>query len=173
MWDHLAQDFDTEADNYGVVADHPELIDINYANGPQADWSDGNAIDYSPELDQIIVSFRHFSELWVLDHSTTTEEAAGHSGGTIGMGGDILYRWGNPETYGAGDASGQLLFFQHDARWIPPGLPGEGNILVFNNGPRPAGRFSSVDELVPPVDDMGHYALIQGESFGPDEPAWT
>ena len=30
VWDHLIQDFDSSQDNFGVVADHPELVNINY-----------------------------------------------------------------------------------------------------------------------------------------------
>ena len=29
MWDHLIQDQNSSADNYGVIADHPQLLDIN------------------------------------------------------------------------------------------------------------------------------------------------
>lgn len=90
------------------------------------------------------------------------------------MGGDIMYRWGNPQAYHAGDADDQTLFLQHDAQWIRPGLAGEGNILIFNNG---AGRtpenYSSVDEIIPPVDGSGNYALTPGEAFGPDTLTWT
>ncbi len=64
-----------------------------------ADWLHTNSVDYNEEFDQIVVSVRHFSEIWVIDHSTTTAEAAGHSGGNSGKGGDLLYRWGNPEAY--------------------------------------------------------------------------
>ena len=176
VWDHLIQDFDPASANYGVVADHPELIDINFGepHPNPADWLHANSIDYSPELDQIVFSVRQFSEFWVIDHSTTAEEAAGHSGGKSGKGGDLLYRWGNPQAYGAGDASDQQLFVQHDAQWIDPGLPGEGNILVFNNGTdRPDGNYSSIDELVPPVDSIGNYFLPPGEAYGPEELVWT
>ena len=59
-----------------------------------------------------------------------------------GKGGDILYRWGNPATYGRGDTSSTRLFFQHDVRWIPEGWERAGNLTIFNNGrDRPAGRF--------------------------------
>ena len=40
-----------------------------------------NAVAYSTELDQIVVSVRRFSEIWVIDHSTTLEEVAGYSDG--------------------------------------------------------------------------------------------
>jgi hypothetical protein len=105
----------------------------------------------------------------VIDHSTTTAEAAGHSGGNSGKGGDLLYRWGNPRAYNAGDADDQQLFVQHDVQWIPSGYPGAGNILVFNNGGgRPDGDYSSVDEITPPVDNAGNY-----NGYGPSSPVWS
>ena len=178
VWDHLIQEFDATKDNFGVVADHPELIDVNFFDTSQfgdgtPDWLHTNSVHYNPDLDQILLSVRHFSEIWVIDHSTATAAAASHSGGNSGKGGDLLYRWGNPEAYDAGDADKQQLFFQHDARWIEPGLPGAGNILVFSNGPRPAGDISSVEEIVPPVDALGNYALTPGQAYGPTSPVWS
>jgi hypothetical protein len=178
VWDHLIQDYDPTKDNYGVVADHPELVDLNFTGSGirpgNPDWNHINSIDYNKELDQILVSVRNFSEIWVIDHSTTTAEAAGHSEGNSGKGGDILYCWGNPQAYGAGDASDQKFFVQHDAQWIEAGYPGEGNILVFNNGGgRPDGNYSSVDEIAPPVDSAGNYTLIPGSAYGPEEQTWV
>jgi len=171
-WDHLVQDYDAAKANYGVVADHPELIDINYFQTPGADWHHINAIDYNADLDQIVLSVRNFSEIWIIDHSTTTSEAAGHTGGNSGMGGDLLYRWGNPQTYDAGSAGDQQLFGQHDAEWIADGLPGAGNILIFNNGQgRPGGDASSVDEIVPPLLPNGTYS--NSSAYGPPAPAWS
>jgi hypothetical protein len=79
LWDHLIQDADPGLLNYSVVAEHPELIDINHGSvGPaRGDWIHANAIDYNPELDQILFSSRSMNEFYVIDHSTTTEEAAG------------------------------------------------------------------------------------------------
>ena len=172
-WDHLIQEYDSSKANYGVVADHPELIDINYGF-TTADWLHTNSIDYNEKFDQILLSVRNFNQIWVIDHSTTTEEAASHSGGNSGKGGDLLYRWGNPQTYDAGNDDDQKYFLQHDASWIKPGCPGEGDILVFNNGlDRPGGSYTSVDEIVPPVDDEGNYYLEPGMAFGPSEPIWT
>ncbi len=173
VWDHLIQDFDSTKANFGVIEDHPELIDINFLQSPGADWLHFNAIDYNPELDQILVNSPFFGEFWIIDHSTTIEEAAGHSGGNSGKGGDILYRWGNPQAYRAGFATDKQLFNQHDAQWIDAGLPGAGNILVFNNGAgRPGGNFSSIDEITPPIDSTGNYSSPAGAAYGPNEPTW-
>src|SRR5262249_31645110 len=145
---------------YGIVADHPELVDVNYlgeppppgaprdaakkdgAGDPNAkakgkadadqlkgigyvgsaaarsarahpDWTHVNAVDYNAELDQIMLSTPEFNEIWIIDHGTTTAEAAGHTGGRRGKGGDLLYRWGNPATYRAGGPKDKTLFFQH------------------------------------------------------------
>lgn len=174
-WDHVIQDFDPSKANYGNVAQHPELIDLNYTiHGGEADWMHSNAVAYNPALDQVMLSVRSFDELWVIDHSTTTAEAAGHAGGRSGHGGDLLYRWGNPLAYRAGTAADQRLFKQHDAHWIPSGLPGAGNILVFNNGTgRPGGDASTVDEIVPPpIDRNGNYRSTGGV-WGPSNASWT
>jgi uncharacterized protein DUF1566/arylsulfotransferase ASST/beta-agarase/YXIM esterase-like protein len=173
-WDHLVQDYDPTKANYGVVADHPELIDLNYAPINEADWFHSNAVDYNAGLDQIVLSIHSFSEFWVIDHSTTTAEAAGHTGGNSGKGGDLLYRWGNPQTYGAGTAADTQLFHQHDVEWIGAGLPGEGNILAFNNGlGRPGDDYTSIVEIVTPVNPDGSYTLAAGSAYGPAAPVWT
>lgn len=172
IWDHLIQDYDPTKENYGVVADHPELIDINFGK-EDIDWNHVNSIDYNEEFDQIILSSFGQDEIWIIDHSTTSEEAAGHTGGNSGKGGDILYRWGNPRAYRAGTVDDQKFFGQHDAQWIESGSPGEGNILVFNNGlDRPEGKYSSIDEIVPPVDANGNYSHIPGSAYGPEEQIW-
>jgi hypothetical protein len=176
VWDHLIQDYDSSKENYGVVGDHPELIDFNYQvydewYPPTSDWLHTNSIDYNAAFDQILLSVHNFDEVWVIDHSTTTQEAASHSGGLSDHGGDILYRWGNPQAYRAGAENDHVFSNQHDATWIRPGCPGAGNILVFNNGVERL--YSSVDELTPPVDANGTYYLEPGSKFGPDELTWT
>ena len=174
LWDHLIQDFDSSKDNYGDVAAHPELVDLNFPQRRTDDWAHANSVDYNEELDQILISSRALHEIWIIDHSTTTEEAAGHEGGASGMGGDILYRWGNPMSYRAGGSEDRKFYGQHDAQWVEKGRPGEGDIIVFNNGVgRPEGDYSSIDEIIPPVDEYGTYYLEPGGAFGPEEPVWT
>ncbi len=171
VMDHLIQDYDATKPNYGVVEDHPELLDLNY--GVKTDnWLHANGLNYNPELDQVIISMRIMNEFWVIDHSTSTAEASGHTGGDRGMGGDILYRWGNPLTYRAGDANDQQLSKQHNAHWIAQGNPGEGNILVYNNGND--WGYTSIVEIETPVDMSGDYPQpLAGIAHGPASPIWT
>lgn len=171
VWDHLVQNYDATKHNYGVPSAHPELVDPNASPGQIASfWNHMNAIDYNPDLDQIMVSVRGNSEFWILDHSTTTAEAKGHTGGRYGKGGDLLYRWGNPSMYGAGRNTDEMLYQQHDSQWIAKGRPGAGNILVFNNGVnRPGGNYSSVDEVAPAVDASGNYTM----AAAPKTLQWT
>jgi hypothetical protein len=202
LWDHLVQDYDKSKPNYGSVAEHPELVNINYGEDVLApitaskdgadklksigyvgtarrgrnnpDWTHTNSVAYNAELDQLVLSIHNFSEVWIIDHSTTTAEAASHQGGRSERGGDLLYRWGNAAAYGAGKKADQRLFAQHSAHWVPKGLPGAGHILVFNNGGRrPDGNYSSVDEIVPPVDAQGRYEYKPKTAYGPDKALWS
>jgi hypothetical protein len=172
VWDHLIQDNDASKSNYGVVKDHPELIDTDgdQKNIP-AFWNHMNSIDYNPALDQIAMSVRGNSEVWIIDHSTTTAEAKGHTGGKYGKGGDLLYRYGNPIAYGMGTASDQKFYQQHDAEWVRPDCPGAGNITVFNNGL--SRNYSTIDEITPPVNPDGTYTRAAGQAFGPTSFTWT
>lgn len=202
-WDHVIQDYNPALPNYGKPSDHPELIDINLrdeipaqisqdsmdvliARGGQwrnrtaynrgSDIYHFNAIDYNPELDQIIFSSPGLCEVMIIDHSTSTKEAAGHFGGKRGKGGDILYRWGNPQNYQRGDSTDQMLFGQHDVRWIEKGKPGAGHLTVFNNDidTRPDSmQYSAVYEIVPPMDAKGNYIIDTTQAFGPNLPVWV
>ncbi len=179
LWDHIVQDFDPNLLNYGVISEHPELFNVNFLGGntgtgnAQSDWVHVNAIDYNPNLDQIMLCSRTMGEVWVIDHSTTTEEAASHEGGNAGKGGDFLYRWGNPSAYESGAQSTRFFYGQHDAQWIPEGLPGAGNMLIYNNnGPASAlGIQSQSIEWIAPIDSNGEYQMINGR-FGPETFEW-
>ena len=176
-WDHLIQDYDASKDNYGVVSEHPELLDINFvgATGNQAgraDWMHCNGIDYNAALDQIALSCKNTNEFYIIDHSTTTAEAAGHTGGNSGKGGDFLYRWGNPQAYDGGLSSDQQLFGQHDVQWIEDGREGSGDFLVFNNGNGRSPSYSSVD-VIQVAYVEGNYPLQSNGTWGPNAPSWS
>ena len=161
LWDHVVQDFDPNQANYGVIADNPGKVDLNYVRNTSGDWIHANSIDYNAELDQILISTPFLNEIWVINHDLTSAEAATSAG-------DLVYRWGNPQVYDRGTADDQELFFNHDARWVPEGYPGAGNITVFNNGNgRPDVLYSRADELTPPLEKDGSYTLTTGEAYGP------
>ncbi len=203
-WDHLIQDQDPNKPNYGDPGEHPELLDINAKGWPMpaaisqdsmdvlqamgrawrnqtadnrgSDIYHFNAVNYNEELDQIVFSSPSLSEIFIIDHSTSTEEAAGHSGGRWGKGGDFLYRWGNPQNYHRGDSTDRDLFDQHDVRWIEKGKPGAGNLTIFNNdipGKADSLNYSAIYEITPPVDDQGNYLIEKDRPFGPSEPTWS
>ncbi len=142
--------------------------------GTAPDWLHTNAIDYLPEHDLIVLSVPNLGELWIIDHSTTTDQAAWSTGGRFGRGGDLLWRWGNPRNYGAGDASDQKLFYQHDPTWLPSQNPGELRLLVFNNGrERPGAPYSSVEELVVPFDSKSGFPRPSERPYGPEGSVWS
>ncbi|OFX71745.1 MAG: hypothetical protein A2X12_09005, partial [Bacteroidetes bacterium GWE2_29_8] len=160
VWDHLVQEYSSAKNNYGVVKEHPELYNINY--NTQQDWMHANGISYNESLNQIVFSSHNLNELYVIDHSTTTEEAAGHTGGNSGKGGDILYRWGNPAAYGA---TGTKIFnVVHDAHWVPEYCPNGGYLAAFNNGG--TGSKSTIDLISPPYSGY-NYTHINGSAYAP------
>ncbi|WP_405413059.1 aryl-sulfate sulfotransferase [Maribacter sp. Asnod1-A12] len=138
-WDHIIQDSDDSKLHFGVVSNHPELIDINYIDVlretaiPDGDIMHANGFDYDEENDLIYLSINYFSEVWVIDHSTTTEQAKSSTGGTYGKGGDLVYRFGNPAAYQ--NTAGERLFYNnHFPNILENDVPGNGNILIFVNG---------------------------------------
>ncbi|MBT8190165.1 MAG: aryl-sulfate sulfotransferase [Bacteroidia bacterium] len=171
-WDHLVQDFDSTKANFGVISEHPELIDVNYGRPDgHPDWHHGNSLDYNAELRQIMVSIPYFDEIWIIDHTTTTEQAAGHTGGWSNRGGDLMFRWGNPRSYQQGDSLDQRFFFEHDAHWIDDfldfGHPYYGKVAVFNN--RFAPDYSVAHILSPEFLDYGWMYNMQDGVFTPKE----
>ena len=160
LWDHLIQDFDNTKPDFGAVNTNPQLLNINYnATADNSDWIHLNSIDYNVALDQILVSSRVLNEIWVIDHSTSSAEAASHSGGNSGNGGDFLFRWGNPLAYNTGTST--QFFGQHNAQWIQTGLPYENQIMVFNNGNgRTGGNYSTIEIINPPVDGFNYTSSL-------------
>jgi len=175
--DHLVQDFDETKDNFGVISENPGKINFNYdTNMASADWLHANAMDYNDERGQIMLSIPQFDEIWIIDNTTTTEQAAGTFGGLSNVGGELMYRWGNDFAYDRDELENQNLFFQHDAQWVddflPPSHPDFGKILVFNN--RIGSDFSAVT-FVDPGWDMykGRYGRNADGTFAPEEPLRT
>lgn len=166
IWEWSIFDHVTPGDSAAL---HPEKISGSIVSALfSGQWVHLNGLDYSPTRDLIVFTSRIFSELYVLDHSTTTEEAAGSTGGRHGKGGDILYRWGNPANYGA--TGGVTIDCLHSPTWIPEGYKGAGNILFFHNN-LDAGH-SEVIEINPPLDAEGKFVKESDMPFGPETPYW-
>jgi hypothetical protein len=161
VWDHLVQDRDPTKPNFGDPVDRPGRIDVNFVLDGDvgvADWNHLNSVAYNSARDEVMISSRSFSEIWVVDHDTTTAEAAGADG-------DLRFRYGNTRAYGAGTRADQQLFVQHDPVWIPDGEKGMEKILVFSNGLPEARPFSTVEEITPTYGATGAYVRGADGSF--------
>ncbi len=169
FYDHLIQDYDPNMLNYGIISENPQLFNINAYN-LLGDFTHLNCVDFNAELNQIVFSSRTLNEVFIIDHSTTTEEAKSHIGGIYGKGGDFLYRWGNPINYNRGDFGDQKLHAPHAVNWIPSDFPGGGNILLYDNEYDVS--ISAIIEFQPPILSNGFYSLDANEPFEPNEYTW-
>lgn len=171
LWDHLCQNYNSTKDNYVTsIVNNPQLMNINYAGtGMLPDRYHMNGIDYNADLDQIVVSMHFMNSAFVIDHSTTTAQAAGHTGGNSGKGGDFLYRWGNPASYGA---TGSTKFnVIHDAHWVSSNNPNFPDYLCGYNNNGGTGGVTAITIWNPP--DSGYiYSLSLGQAYGPTNYAY-
>jgi arylsulfotransferase ASST len=155
--DHLIQDYDSASPNYGMIADFPERINLNFAwQRLPVDRVHFNSVDYNAERDEIVLSAHYYSEIWVIDRSLSTEQAATNLG-------DLRFRWGNPQTYGYGTEDERQLYLQHDAQWLS-----DEQIMIFNNGQRGSRPFSTVNIIDLPLDEAGNYQAVTESGFAPD-----
>ena len=168
--DHLVQDVFPDKDNFVRVDTAFGKIDINY-RGPHIfsdrDWWHTNALHYNSERDEVLINCRSNGETWIIDHSTTIEEAQSDTGGRRNKGGQILFRWGNPQSYQRGSEEDLLQYGSHGHNWITEGFPDGGKILFFNNGhERPGPGFhSTVEMILPAYDDQGNYIIDSNYQF--------
>jgi hypothetical protein len=167
LWDHLCQSASSTKPNYySNVALAPQLMNVNY--NMSSDWIHMNGIDYNPTLDQIVCSSHFMNEIYIIDHSTTTAEAATHAGGNAGQGGDFLYRWGNPAAYNCtAGGNGVTLNTIHDARWVSANNSTYPNYISMyhNNG---GGTVQAVLFLPPhSTSDPYNYTYTPGSVIPP------
>jgi len=191
LWDHIIQNYDATKLNYGdpTAKENWGRLNLNLVTngrmGFAPDWTHVNAMDYNYTLDQIAIDSRELSEIYVINHSLTTAEAATRKG-------DFVWRWGNPANYGQGNAptfhtcGHEQLFGPHDIQWIGPAgarsreqfgekaiLPGAGNLLIFENGSnRPAEpAVSQVFEINPYSGPMenGVYVWEKDAGYTPSQ----
>jgi len=165
-WDHLVQDYDSTKLNFGLVEESLYKIDINYQefSAGRQDFMHCNSIDYNQELDQILLSNRNYNELWIIDHSITTEQARGSQG-------DLLYRWGNNAAFGQGESQNRFIFYQHNAQWVdgfvPDDNPYYGAISFYNNF---IDLNLSLGHIIKPVWDSNSSIYLQSsDGFFPND----
>ncbi|MBW1997334.1 MAG: aryl-sulfate sulfotransferase [Deltaproteobacteria bacterium] len=139
-------------------------IDVINPLHPRTEWSHINNIDAMPD-GSILTSSRHMDSAFIVEKKT----------------GDILWRWGNVAYYDR--ARGQVTMRDvrdpktmggpHAAHVIPEGLPGAGNMLVYDNGMYVHGsRAIEVDiksgEIVWQTEDHGPAPYVHGRNhFSP------
>ena len=119
-WDHIGTGKDQFDINY-------RLRIKNYYG--DSDWMHINSVRYNPETNQVLISSRNFSEVFIVNHDKS---------------GKVVWRFGNPSNHGEGplpgfcDDGSQILFGNHDATWLE-----NGKIGLFDNGwLRPQGNRS-------------------------------
>ena len=173
---HLVQDLNQNNANFGDVGDERGRVDINFnAAIGSGDYFHISGIDYSEERDEIVVCPNNIDELWVIDHSTTTAEAATSTGGARGQGGELIYRWGNPVVYDFNNGSFEQQFLSgaHDPRWCVDPVSGEIELTVHNNDrvdANPGDADSQVLLLDLPINASGDYEISDAETFLPENP---
>ena len=82
-WDHMVQNTAADNDLYGQLSDFPNKIDLNHSDLENGDWMHANGIFYDAATDLIYMSVNFYSEVWVIDHSTSSEEAITSQGGQL------------------------------------------------------------------------------------------
>ncbi len=165
LFDHLCQNTDAAKPNYvSSIAQNPQRWNVNC--NLTSDGFHPNGLDYNAELDQIVFSSHNQDEIFVIDHSTTTAEAATSTGGNAGKGGDFLYRWGKPSNYGlSASGNGITLNVIHDVRWIPASNKKYPNhISLFHNNGCSSGKGTVIH--LPPHNGY-NYTYTPGQVIGP------
>ena len=175
---HLVQDLDANGANFADVGEKRGRVDINFNAGiTSGDYFHISGIDYNQERDEIVLCPNNIDELWVIDHSTTTAEAATSAGGTRGQGGELIYRWGNPAAYDFhnGPTEPRFLRRAHDPRWSVNRVTNQIQLTVHNNDrvdSTPGDSESQVLVLDLPRDGNGNgdYIISDAETFLPEAP---
>ena len=152
FFDHGIQDYSAARSNYvgsgKTISNYTGRINLNLAGRPLTnDWLHCTSLDYNTNLDQIVITAEG-GEFYVIDHGNTfvSNNPAASIALAASTNGDFLYRFGDPARYGQGSApsiqqnwtvsstGNKQVGGAGQTTWIPPGVPGEGHFLVFNNG---------------------------------------
>lgn len=167
IWDERIQEYNPvttavvwewKASDHMSGTNNPRKINPNLFKS--SDPLHVNSVSYDPSRDLVVMSSHYLNEIFVVDHSTTTAQAASETGGTYGQGGDILFRWGAPKNYGGTTATSSNVI--HGGTVVQPGLPGAGNFMFFGNSDN-AVKHSRVYEVKGIPSDTGWVLGSNGE----------
>lgn len=116
-----------------------------------------NGVDLDPITNRIVFSAHNTYEIYVVDHSIDSTTAKSSSG-------DILFRWGNPTNYGISGAQSYISTAVHSARYVDPGYPGQGNIVLFaNQSPAQTSSYATGYEIHPVMNGSSFVKRANGE----------
>ena len=151
MWDRMIQNQKADGTKYSADISNYGKFYVTNGTAISGDFTHANSVNYNPVRDEVLINPVKSSSFYVVDHSISSEEAQGPAG-------DFVYRWGDPseydsrfypagiktsvsgktgavtQTYGKNDSQ---IGGSHNVHWIPEGLPGAGNFLVFSNSGSP------------------------------------
>ena len=107
-----------------------------------SDWTHCNGVAYNPRTKQVTFTSRALGEVYVVDYATRK----------------LVYRWGNPYNYGAGELGGQSYGNDNDQRLFGPHAPdwtADDTITVLHNATnRPTGPATGFYEIDPVKDSV-------------------
>lgn len=152
-WDHIVQDVTPGHSTYGDPGVLRHKIDLfyNYQSTyhefiAKGDIMHANGITYLADQDLIAMSINFYNEVWFIDHSTSIEQAKGSSGGRLERGGDLVYRFGNPETYK--ETTARVFDFNHHPSFVSK--DGKLHLLILNNN-NTEGRSKAMEFELPEI----------------------
>jgi len=168
IWDERIQEWDPvtktvvwewKASDHTLGTAHPRKFNSNKLF-TSSDPIHINSVVYDSARDLISMSSHYLNEVLVIDHSTTTAQAATSTGGKYGKGGDLLFRWGSPVNYGGTTTASSNVV--HGGGVIQGGLPGAGNFTLFGNSDNSV-KHSRWYEVTGQISDTGFVIGSNGE----------
>jgi hypothetical protein len=184
-WEHGCQSKNSAWQNYvSNVKDAPGRLDVNWLTdnqqpkgtaGTMSDWFHVNSIDYNEDLDHVVINQKHWSQVIVVDHGKTfvsTTDFSANIAKAAGPDGDIIYRWGAPASYNAGESPGFLyegdnqMYGSHDIQWIRP-YHWERPHLATDTWPDPAAYPYGYTKASAALPGYGDFLIFDNGCYNP------
>lgn len=188
IFDRLVQDYNPGTSSYSATArtDFGKIY-VSEDSSISGDNTHANSISFNPDRQEVLMNPVKKASFYVVRHDISTEDAYGEDG-------DLVYRWGDPSEYNedydpAGiavtvsiktkeetytyDKHDSQIGGSHNVHWIPEGLPGAGNFLVFSNAGSPyIDGGSAVVEINPYTTDANTFPETAGMTDSEKRDYW-